>query len=69
MASKEFYSNDIEKLEIWMKGPRELKQYIARHRDHLKHCRWDDLRLMKLQDTCKKWYKRRKKPTHEEMNG
>lgn len=52
-----------------MKGPRELKQYIARHRDHLKHCRWDDLRLMKLQDTCKKWYKRRKKPTHEEMNG
>lgn len=52
-----------------MKGPRELKQYVARYRDHLKSCRWDDLRLMKLETTCKKWYKRRKKPTTEEING
>lgn len=42
-----------------MKGPRELKQYVSRFKDHLKDARWDDLLIFKL-ERCKKWYKRHK---------
>lgn len=43
-----------------MKGPRELKLYVARYRDHLKRCRWDDLFVFKM-ERCKKWFKRDKR--------
>lgn len=49
-----------------MKGPRELKRYVARDRSLLKEYHWDDLRIFKL-DRCKKWFKRRKRITQEEM--
>jgi len=45
-----------------MKGPRELKRYIAKHRSRLKAGHWDDLRVFKLQDRCRKWRNRRTKP-------
>lgn len=43
-----------------MKGPRELKRFVAKHRDYLVACRWDDLLLFKL-ERCKNWYKRNKR--------
>ncbi len=43
-----------------MKGPRELKNYVARYRRQLKACWWDDLKIFKL-ERCKKWFKRNKK--------
>jgi hypothetical protein len=36
-----------------MKGPRELKRYVAKHRDILKAWYWDDLQIFKL-ERCKK---------------
>lgn len=42
-----------------MKGPRELKNYVARYKEHLKACRWDDLFIFKM-ERCKKWFKRNK---------
>jgi hypothetical protein len=49
-----------------MKGPKDLKNYVARHREYLKSIRWDDLYVMKLQATCKKWFKREKKIKKDE---
>ncbi len=43
-----------------MKGPRELKQYVAKHRKHLNKIHWDDLFIFKMQ-RCKKWFKRTKR--------
>lgn len=43
-----------------MKGPRELKNYVAKYREHIVSGHWDCLKIMKCQDTCKKWYKRQK---------
>lgn len=43
-----------------MKGPRELKRYLSKYRLELRAGHYDDLLLMKLQDTCKKWYNRSK---------
>lgn len=40
-----------------MKGPRELKRYVAKHHEHLKRCHWDDTLIFKM-DRCKKWYNR-----------
>lgn len=50
-----------------MKGPRELKQYVSKHRKYLKRVRWDDLLIFKL-SRCKKWFKRNNRITTEEMN-
>lgn len=44
-----------------MKGPKDLKRYVAKYHNWLKACRWDDLYVLKLQATCKKWFKRNKK--------
>lgn len=44
-----------------MKGPRELKRYIARNRKMLRAYRWDDLVIFKL-EKCKKWRKRHRMP-------
>ncbi len=43
-----------------MKGPKELKNYISRYRKELNAGHWDDMLVFKLQDKCKKWYKRTK---------
>lgn len=48
-----------------MKGPREMKQYVARHRQHLKKVHWDDLAIFKWEQ-CKNWFKRQKQLTKEE---
>jgi hypothetical protein len=45
---------------LLMKGPRELKNYVARHRKHLKAIHWDSLLIFKL-ERCKKWFKRNKR--------
>lgn len=37
-----------------MKGPRELKRFVAKHRKYLKAVRWDCLTIFKL-ERCKKW--------------
>lgn len=50
-----------------MKGPRELKRYVSKHKDHLRACKWDDLFVMKMYATCKKWYKRDKRVTNKEF--
>lgn len=42
-----------------MKGPREMKRYVAKYRDHLKACHWDDLAIFKW-ERCKKWFDRNK---------
>ena len=42
-----------------MKGPREMKRYISKHRKELKACHWDDLGIFKF-ERCKKWFKRKK---------
>lgn len=48
-----------------MKGPRQLKLYVSRYREHLKACHWDDLLVFKL-ERCKKWFKRNKRiESHE----
>jgi len=44
-----------------MKGPAELKRFIAKNKESLKGIRWDSLYVLKLQTTCKKWFKRNKK--------
>lgn len=51
-----------------MKGPRELKRYVAKHHAHLKACRWDDLLIFKL-TRCKKWFQRSKRVTASELAG
>lgn len=51
-----------------MKGSRELKQYVTRNRDMLKAYRYDDILLFKLQDNCKKWYKRTKQINQTEFD-
>lgn len=48
-----------------MKGPRELKNYVAKHRKHLKIIHWDSLLIFKL-ERCKKWFKRNKKIKQED---
>jgi len=50
-----------------MKAPREIKTYIARYRNHLKACHWDDIMVEIKLFTCKKWFKREKKPTKYDM--
>ena len=52
-----------------MKAAREFKTYIQRHRAYLKGIHWDDLMIIIKMQTCKKWYKRIKKPTKGEYNG
>ena len=42
-----------------MKGPLELKRYIAKYRNHLKAIKFDDLLIFKL-ERCKKFYNRQK---------
>ncbi len=37
-----------------MNTAREFKDYITRHRDHLKKCYWDDLIVIIKMQTCKK---------------
>jgi hypothetical protein len=44
-----------------MKGPRELKRYVAIARDHLRAARFDDLKIFKS-DRCKKWRKKHRRP-------
>lgn len=51
-----------------MKGPRELKRYVAKYRDELKAGQWDDLLIFKL-ERCKKWFKRNKQITNIDLNG
>ena len=43
-----------------MKGPRELRRYVARNRKLLKAYHWDDLAVFKAQ-RCKKWRKRHRR--------
>lgn len=42
-----------------MKGPKELKRYVSKYKEHLKACHWDDLTVFKLW-RCKNYYNRRK---------
>lgn len=44
-----------------MKGPRELKRYMAKRRDYLKRIRFDSMLLFKL-ERCKKWRKVHRRP-------
>jgi hypothetical protein len=44
-----------------MKGPRELKRYIAKNRKLLKSRRFDDLLIFKL-ETCKKYRNQNRRP-------
>gem|GEM_PF-5463145 len=44
-----------------MKGPRELKRYVAKNRKLLKSRCWDDLVIFKL-ERCKKWRKAHRRP-------
>lgn len=43
-----------------MKGPKELKRYVSKHRKHLKAIYWDDLFVFKC-ERCKNRYKRNKR--------
>lgn len=54
--------------EIGMKGSRELKHYVAKYRDHLKRCRWDDLFVFKELGTSKNWFKRKKRVEAKEFD-
>ena len=56
----------MNKERMKMKGPKEMKQYVARHRKHLKVVHWDDLAIFKL-ERCKNWFKRQKQLTKEEL--
>lgn len=51
-----------------MKGSRELKQYVAKYRDHLKRCHWDDMFVLKEWATNKNWFKRKKRVDHKELD-
>lgn len=51
-----------------MKGSRELKHYVAKYRDHLKRCRWDDLFVFKELGTSKNWFKRKKRVDPKELD-
>jgi len=44
-----------------MKGPRELKRYLAVYRSHLKAIHYDSLKIFKL-EKCKKWRKVHRRP-------
>ena len=44
-----------------MKAAREFKTYVARYKEDLKRCHWDDLMIIVKMQTCKKWYKRDKR--------
>lgn len=50
-----------------MKCSKEIKNYITRHKQHLKDCQFDDLVVTLKQFTCKNWFKRIKKPTKFEL--
>lgn len=50
-----------------MKGSRELKHYVAKYRDHLKRCKWDNLFVFKEQATSKNWFKRNKRVDPKEL--
>jgi hypothetical protein len=43
-----------------MKGPRDLKRYVAKHKRHIKACHGDDLFLFKM-ERCKKWRKQNRR--------
>lgn len=43
-----------------MKGPREMKRYIAKNRKLLKDCHFDNRMIFKF-EKFKKWFKRNKK--------
>lgn len=43
-----------------MKGPKALKRYVAKYREHLKACHWDDLYVMKLEQLVFAPVRRRK---------
>ena len=44
-----------------MKGPKELKRFIQKFREHLKRVHYDNLLLFKL-ETCKKYRKISRRP-------
>lgn len=44
-----------------MKGPRELKRFVAKRRKHLRAISFDSLTIFKL-ERCKKWRKRHRRP-------
>ncbi len=50
-----------------MKGPREIRRYMQRHRKELKRQHWDDLLIALKLYTCKNWFKRLKKPGKNEL--
>lgn len=50
-----------------MKGPRELKRCVAKSRDHLKACHWEDMNVFKLM-RCKKWERRQKRVDPRELD-
>lgn len=51
-----------------MKGPKEIRRYIQRHRKTLKMQHWDDLTIAIKLYTCKNWFRRRKKPNRHELD-
>jgi hypothetical protein len=51
-----------------VKGPRELKRYVAKYREHLRACRWDDLVVMRL-ELCKKFFSRARDKQDLRRNG
>ena len=48
--------------ESCMKGPREIKRYVACNRARLKAVHWDDLMIIIKASRCKKWRKRHRQP-------
>lgn len=44
-----------------MKGPRELKRFVAKRRAHLQAIHFDCLLIFKL-ERCKKWRKTHRRP-------
>lgn len=44
-----------------MKGPKELKRYVAKRRSYLKVIGWDSLLIFKL-ERCRKWRGRHRLP-------
>lgn len=51
--------------EDCMKGPKEMKRYVAKWRKELNKIGWDDLAIFKW-EKCKKWFKREKKISKED---
>ena len=49
-----------------MKGPKEMKRYVAKNKAHLKAIHWDDLAIFKF-ERCKKWFKRNKRVSNLEI--